>query len=316
MPAVLVTGASGFVGRWAAKALTERGFEVHGASRRCAAVLQDVVAHDLDLHDTNAVAALIAGLRPSHLLLSAWATTHGVFWTDPANDDWIASSLALVRCFLDQGGRRIVLAGTCAEYDWSDAALKNGPVAEAAAQGPPQAPYGCAKRKAADAIAGLAKEAGASFATGRIFFPMGWAESPQRFLPTIVNAILDGRPARLGSGEQVRDVMDVRDVGAALAALIACNVEGPVNIGSGVGTALADVARRAGAFGGRPDLLQLGTLPARAGEPERLVADVGRLRDEVGFTPRYKLDETIASSFDYWTRQKSKTAALAINGNS
>lgn len=276
----------------------------------------DVTTHHLDLHDIAAVDALIDRVKPSHLLLSAWSTAHGAFWTDPANELWVASCVATAGHFLECGGRRIVLAGSCAEYDWSDRVLIEGPIPESAAQGDPQTPYGRAKRKAADAMSGLAREAGASFAVGRIFFPMGWGEGPQRFLPTVVTAMLEGRPARLGSGQQVRDVMDVRDTGVALAALVASDVSGAVNIGSGRGVKLADVARRAASMCGGPDLLQLGALPARAGEPQQLVADIRRLRDEVGFSPCFTLDDTIASSFEYWSRKGPEMARQAAGANS
>jgi cephalosporin hydroxylase/nucleoside-diphosphate-sugar epimerase len=314
MPTILVTGASGFVGRWAVDALSRNGFDVHGTSRRPMTNL-DIVMHGVDLHDTAAVSSLIDKVQPTHLLLSAWTTAHGAFWTDPANETWAKSSVTMAEHFLKAGGRRIVLAGTCAEYDWLDSVLEAGPVVETAAQGSPKTLYGQAKRRAADAISKLAECAGASFATGRIFIPMGWAESRERFLPTIVNAMLDGQPAHLGSGEQIRDVMDVRDVGAALAALVLCDVKGAVNIGSGKGTALADVARRAGALGGHPELLQFGTQAARHGDPAQLVADISRLRDEVGFVPRYTLDDAIASAFDYWTQLRSTTVKRVVRAN-
>jgi nucleoside-diphosphate-sugar epimerase len=140
---------------------------------------------------------------------------------------------------------------------------------------------------------------------------MGWGENQQRFLPTVVNALLSNTPARLGSGRQIRDVMDVRDAGAALAALAASDVCGAVNIGSGRGIALGEIARLAANSRSRPDMLQFGAVPARPGEPPQLMADVSRLRDEVGFTPRYALNETIESAFEYWMQQRSKPGAVA-----
>jgi nucleoside-diphosphate-sugar epimerase len=51
---------------------------------------------------------------------------------------------------------------------------------------------------------------------------------------------------------------------------------------------------------GRPDLVHLGSLPARPGEPPVLVADVSRLRGETGFQPRFKLEDTLAAALSYW----------------
>jgi SpoVK/Ycf46/Vps4 family AAA+-type ATPase len=52
---------------------------------------------------------------------------------------------------------------------------------------------------------------------------------------------------------------------------------------------------------GRPELPQRGALPEREGDPPRLVADVARLRDEVGFAPRIGLRDGLASTLE-WLR--------------
>lgn len=301
MNRILVTGATGFVGRCALPALAERGFEIHAMMRHTGGDLPaGVTCHAVDMLDIPAATRLIGEVRPTHLLLSAWTTQPGAFWTDPQNESWAAATQTMARAFFAAGGRRAMLAGSCAEYDWSDPVLASGPVREDAAQGLPQTPYGRAKRRAAEALAKAAADAGGEHTIGRIFFPMGPGEHRNRFLPDIATALIAGHPAKLGPGQQVRDIIDVRDAGAALAALVDANVVGAVNVGSGVGVRLADVALRVGEMVGRPDLVHLGSLPARPGEPPVLVADVSRLRGGTGFQPRFKLEDTLAATLSYW----------------
>jgi nucleoside-diphosphate-sugar epimerase len=90
----------------------------------------------------------------------------------------------------------------------------------------------------------------------------------------------------------VRDFASTRFVGQALAALTLSGVTGPVNVASGQGRAIADVARCLGHASGRPELVRLGVLPDRPNEVPHMVADVKRLRREVGFTapPRVEAD--------------------------
>ena len=98
--------------------------------------------------------------------------------------------------------------------------------------------------------------------------------------------MLSGREAPVTDGRQVRDFLAVEDVGDAFAALIDSPITGPVNVASGQPIAVRDLVALVAAAAGRPDLVRLGAVQQRAGEPDELVADVGRLRDEVGWRPR------------------------------
>jgi nucleoside-diphosphate-sugar epimerase len=92
----------------------------------------------------------------------------------------------------------------------------------------------------------------------------------------------------------------VTDVAAAFVALLDSAATGAVNVGSGVGVPLRDIfAMIADRLGAR-ELLQLGALPARDGEPDTLVADVGRLRDEIGWRPTLELASGIEDTIGWW----------------
>ena len=61
---------------------------------------------------------IISQLKPTHLLHFAWYAIPGKYWTSEQNFLWVQASLELVRQFRENGGDRVVMAGTCAEYDW------------------------------------------------------------------------------------------------------------------------------------------------------------------------------------------------------
>src|SRR5215469_16223623 len=108
---VLLTGATGLVGRHARAALEQGGYEVIAVSRRESPVI-------CDLLDPSMRRSLIDRYRPTHWLHLAWETRHGYFWSAPENRTWVSASLDLLDLFVAAGGRRVVMAGTCAEYDW------------------------------------------------------------------------------------------------------------------------------------------------------------------------------------------------------
>lgn len=295
MTRVLVTGAGGYVGRQTLQPLAQRGFEIHGMGRhppdlpgcRWAAV---------DLFDTAAVAAAIDRIRPTHLLHLAWTTAHGQFWTDPVNDAWHHATIDLVDKFIAAGGRRCVTVGTCAEYDWSGSA----PLSEARTPLRPATSYGEAKARTFRDVQARAAAAGLSHAHARLFFSYGPHEQPQRLVPMIVRALLAGEPARLTAGTQIRDFLDVRDVGRCLALLLASEVGGAINVAGGVGVSVARIAGLLGDIVGRPDLIRLGDRPLPRGEPPSIVADISRLEADLGAKPAIGVEQGLSDAVAWW----------------
>jgi nucleoside-diphosphate-sugar epimerase len=294
---VLLTGGSGFIGRTCQLALAERQVELHLVCRsRPPTVVAGAIVHEMDLFDSVRTEALLADVRPTHLVHVAWVTTPGEYWTSPLNLRWLAASAELLRAFVAHGGRRAVIAGTCAEYDWS----RPGVCDETTTPVAPATLYGTCKDALRRAAERFAETAGFSAAWGRIFFPYGPGESPRRLVASVARSLLAGQPARCTAGTQVRDFVHVRDVGGALTALLLSDVRGAVNIGSGSPVTLADVVRGIANVVGRPDLVELGALPTPATEPPVLVAGTRRLFDEVGWRPSVPLVEGLADSVAWW----------------
>jgi nucleoside-diphosphate-sugar epimerase len=123
---------------------------------------------------------------------------------------------------------------------------------------------------------------------------------------SVARALTAGQRAPTSAGDQVRDFLHVADVGGAFAALVAGDVRGPVNIGSGEGVAVRELVELIAREAGRPDLLDIGALPPRPRDPPALVADVTRLRDEVGFTPSIRLEEGVRETVTWWRAVATK----------
>jgi nucleoside-diphosphate-sugar epimerase len=282
---VLVTGATGFIGRHAVPLLAERGYEVHAVGSK-----------DADLLDPAAADALVNRVQPSHLLHFAWYAVPGKFWTAPENAAWVEASMRLLRAFASAGGERATMSGSCAEYEWSG----TGVLSERDTPLRPATYYGACKQALASAGGRLAAEQGLGFAWGRIFFVYGPYEQPGRLVSQVAEALVKGEPAPTSEGTQRRDFLHARDVAAAFVALLDSDVEGPVNIGSGEAVAIRDLVALIGEAAGRPALARFGEIPQRPGDPPLIEADVGRLRDEVGWRPAVSLEEGIRETVEWW----------------
>ncbi len=303
MSAVLVTGANGFIGLPLTIALAARGEEVHAISTQPAPPpVPNVRWYRIDLTAPGGeLEALMRRLRPARLVHLAWHSAPVRLWDAPENVLWVESSLRLVRAFIDGGGRRMLIAGTCAEYDWSAA---DRPLAEGRSPLAPATLYGVAKDALRRVAAAYAAQAGVELAWGRPFFLYGPREPPGRLVPSVVCALLHGEPVATSGGEQLRDFMHVEDMAGALLALLDSTAVGDVNIASGVGVAVGEMVDEIVRLIGRPELVRRGALPMRPGEPPQLVADVTRLREEIGFRPRVALADGLAATVAWWEAQE------------
>jgi nucleoside-diphosphate-sugar epimerase len=300
MARVLVTGASGFVGRAAVAALRELGYEVHAVARRPAPEIEVEAWHEADVLSPVEVERVVHDARASHLLHLAWTTEHGAFWDDPANRDWSTASLRLVQAFAEAGGVRAVIAGSCAQYDWSTQALgPSGRADEGTSPRHPATVYGAAKQGAAEKVAAWSAANGFSSAMGLLFLPYGPFDKPERLVPDVTLALEAGRVTTVRTGAEIRDFVHVHDCGGALAALLNSDVTGDVNIGTGRGSSVADVASSVARLLGREELLEVE--PPGATQPgSTVIAAVERLQGEVEFTPRFDLETGLKSTVAWW----------------
>lgn len=302
---VLLTGASGFIGRAAIKPLLDSGFEVHAVARHPLADVAEVQWRQTDLLNEASLRDAVLSIKPTHLLHFAWYAEPGKYWTSTANFDWLRASLLLLRTFHECGGDRAVMAGTCAEYEWlSDV------YSEDASPRRPATLYGACKNALQGVFAAYSRQAGLSSAWGRIFFPFGPHEHMSRLIPSVACSLLKGQVAECTPGEQIRDFMHVDDVAAAFVALLASEVQSAVNIGSGAGVRVKEIVRTIGEQVGRSDLIRLGARPMPAGDPSSIVADVGRLEREVGWRPSRSFDQALSETVNWWrARERHLTTA-------
>ncbi|WP_027992007.1 NAD-dependent epimerase/dehydratase family protein [Sinorhizobium meliloti] len=300
MRTVLLTGASGFLGRYLPPYLVDSGIAVHTIGRTPWPGRSNAVSfHKMDLLAPDVgTFARVSAIGADTLIHTAWCTEPGTYWTSMDNLRWIAASLHLVDAFLRGGGKRVVIVGTCAEYDWRYHTLveRETPLL-------PSTIYGQAKASLHSTLAAYSEKHGISFAWAHIFFPYGPHEKRRRLLSDLIFNLLHGVEMAVSEGRQIRDFLYVEDAAESIVKLAGSDVQGPVNIASGDARPLRDIIEMAAKETGRPELVRYGGRPPISNDPPSLAASVDRLRDEVGFRPRFGLEQGIKSTVDWWRSQ-------------
>ena len=280
MKRLLVTGASGFVGRYVLAALNEghESYEVHGLSRRAPSRQNGIFWHRADLLSPG-TDEIVKDISATHLLHLAWVTERRSYWTSDDNLRWLEASTRLLRSFRAGGGNSFVGVGTCSEY---------APSAERCSELTtpivPWSIYGASKAALASlAPSLLGPDIAATWA--RLFYLYGPGEPGDRLVPRLLNVAASGGEINLHA-DHVRDYLHVSDVAKALLVLLDAQPNGAVNVGSGRGLSTRELASAAGvAAKGRVNLLPPYQGTSRfSSAPGYVVADNERLRS-LGWEP-------------------------------
>jgi nucleoside-diphosphate-sugar epimerase len=296
---VLLTGAGGFIGSHAARALLASGCEVAAVLRptTSTARLQEVIDRltvvRTDLADLPVLRQALLDWRPDACLHLAWYAEPGKYLHSPQNIPALTASLALLEELARAGCKQVVMAGTCAEYDTDRGLLReDGPTRPATVY--------AASKLALDLVGQhLAAAAGVRFAWARLFYLYGPGEDEKRVVPAVIRALMRGEPFPATQGEQVRDYLHVEDVAAGLVTLVTQGAAGVFNVASGVPVTVRQLMETVGDLLGRADLLRFGAVPYRDWEPSFICGDNQRLRG-LGWAPRFTLREGLAETVAWW----------------
>jgi UDP-glucose 4-epimerase len=306
---VLVTGATGFIGRWVARRLARQGADVVAAVRspeamhgiaRTFGIEASIVA--LDCSDRDAVIDTLARLHPDVVFhLAGYGVRHG------ERDDELSRRVnvdsvrfvaeALAR--LGEGnwpGARLVHAGSALEYGTAGGHLVESSTCS------PTTLYGRTKLEGTRVLSAVAASTGLRALTARLFTVFGPGEPDGRLLPSLIEAARTGQALSLTAGTQRRDFTYVEDAAEGLVRLGAANVPpgSIVNLATGSLHSVRQFVETAAAvLGIAPSRLRFGALPVRPEEMRHQDVSIDRLRAVTGWQPVTPIAEGVRSTWAF-----------------
>ncbi len=290
-PRVLVTGATGFIGRHLCQKLVALGVATHGLSRSAteATVPRGVIPIAADVTQREDVAKALEQVRPSHVLHLAAAGVNQPFLEETLQVN-VGGTLNVLEASRAVQVRRFVQVGTCYEYTAN----------------PDQAStYAASKLKSWRTWHAFVSTHSMETAALRLFHVYGPAQPATGLIASAILAALHGERFEMTPGEQERDFVFIADVVEALVAALTTSLTGAAtyDVGTGVGCSVRSIVRRIfEKVGGEGEVL-IGALPYRNREIMRLVADPQPAARDLAWQARTNLETGLTVTID-WQRQQ------------
>ena len=289
---VVLTGATGFIGKPGLELLLKHGHEVLALSRQADTSSfhggkESLRWHVCDLAVPETWQQAVRDFAPDGCLHLAW---EGIpdYGLDQSLRNLTMGS-RLVDGLIQSGCSHFVMSGSCWEYG-----KVSGLVREEMDSVEPGV-FAASKNALRGIAEALCRGSGASMAWGRVFYPYGPAQKSVSLLPTVCRAISEGKPPSLKTPGAANDFLYVDDTAEALILLLEKKASGIYNIGFGKPEAVGKMADMLLALVGREAMFNLTEASAANG----FWADTSKL-NALGWQPRISLEEGLQRTFNFF----------------
>ncbi len=302
---ILVTGGAGFIGSHVVDTYLSAGHEVSvvddlssGFRRN---LPENVRFHQVDIRDAR-LSQVFSEEKPEVVSHQAARADVRESFERPLlyADVNIVGSVNVLECCRESGVRKIIYASTGGAVYGDPESL---PVSEDHPINPLD-PYGASKHHVEHYLEIYRRSHGIAFTALRypnVFGPRQDPFGEAGVVAIFVGQMLRGvRPVINGSGDQERDFVHVSDVALANLAALDRGDGKILNIGSGVGTSVNTVFSTLADLADYREPAQHG--PAKQGEVYRIFLNAERAREVLGWTPRLRLREGLASTLEYFRK--------------
>jgi UDP-glucose 4-epimerase len=300
---VLVTGASGFIGRHLVSRLLAHGAEIASVSRNRTDLPPEVRQYAIDIRDPAAVDDCIRDCRPEYIFhLAAYKErTESIPAFYAAIETNLTGSLNLFAAAKHPGPvRSIVTLGTAEEYGNTAT-----PFSEQARESP-VTPYSFSKVCVTHLAELFFQLYRLPVVVVRPTLAYGPGQGPEMFLPALIASLVADRPFEMTPGGQTRDFVYVADlVDALVLAAAKEQAHGQViNIGSGTPVKLVDIALLTEKMMGKSGLVRAGSKSYRHNEIMEYAVSTKKAEELLGWRPATTLEAGLSNTIDYYAGKR------------
>lgn len=221
MKKILLTGASGFIGRNLIKYLDN--YEITAiVNNNFITKKENLKIIKLDLNDYLSIKNLMEIKKPEILIHLAWITDNKTYLKSEENIKWLDISKNLVDLFVNNDGKHLIISGSCAE-DYLNNTL-----------------YAKSKSELREYCFSNYKNIDISWL--KIFFPYGGDEKKEKLIPSIIKSAIKNKDFFVNNPENIIDYIHIEDLNEVIYKIVKEKNTGIIEIGTGKGYKLIDIA--------------------------------------------------------------------------
>jgi dTDP-6-deoxy-L-talose 4-dehydrogenase (NAD+) len=292
---ILLTGSTGFIGNTFLRKAIAKGHKV-------GALILPELNIPADIKENENITWLRGTLKeppwediekfnPEACVHTAWITTPGIYLESPVNYELLRDSVEFIKKTVSISIKYAVVTGTCAEY-----APSNLPLNEDSSPINPTSTYARCKHELHLHLIEESKKFGFGICWARIFYPYGPGEPPDKLCSFLIRKFLNNERVYLKYPENIRDYIYIEDIADALLLILEKQFCGTINIGTGVGVSVRQIASLISAYLQKSGLIDL----SETSEHDSIVADITKLKS-LGWSHKVNIEDGIQRLIKYHT---------------
>lgn len=274
MKKVIVTGINGLIGQYITKPLKDLGFEVYGIGTKYIKTNKFNYIK-IDINNISKLRKIFNQIEPQYLIHLAWDIED---LNSNNHFKLLSSSISMLDCFKECGGKKAVYIGTCFEYKYKRIPLKENDKLN------PTTIYAKCKNYLREISELYCDKNNIDFCWARIFYTYGKNENNKRLFPQIINGLKNNQKVSINHSHLKRDYIFAGDVAKAISLILNSKFNGIINICSGKSISLENIAITIAKKLNKLELLDLKKLETK--EPDSIVGDNSILLNNFNFNYR------------------------------
>ena len=277
---VLIIGGHGFIGKAIHDTLKADGYEVIATSSSVSTKYNNR-SIDSNLFHINSMNELLNSVEPEVVIQSSWITDKKNYEQSADNKKYSEATVAFAELCFQKNVKHFIGIGSSAEYGSHQPNCVAGKSTTL-----PETAYAQNKLRTFELISELEKNFSSRFTWVRIFQPYGQGLGQSRLIPIIVTGLKSGSTVKIQNPSNVLDWISVEDIASAISFLVKVDTPSVIDIGTGVGTSVLDLANTiAEILNSNPNLISHST-NSLSKEIKSLVVGTGSPLFQAGWKPQ------------------------------